>query len=173
MLELSDIQSSPEELQDYYAQLSAQHITPAWIGGGISVEPQSQAVPFVWHWQDLRPQAMRAAELVGTAQADFYRERCAAYGREPGAIVLRRDIYVGESSSEAQAVLQHALSRGYRGIPAEALIAGSVDEVAEQFRMFGEIGYTEILVRHLTNDQPKVLGSLERLAAVRAAVAQA
>ena len=105
------------------------------------------------------------------AQADFYRERCAVYGREPGAIVLRRDIYVGESSNEAQAVLQQALSRGYRGMPAEALIAGSVDEVAEQFRTFEEIGYTEILVRHLINDQPKVLGSLERLAAVRAALA--
>jgi len=105
------------------------------------------------------------------AQADFYRQRCAVYGREPGAIVLRRDIYVGESSNEAQAVLQQALSRGYRGMPAEALIAGSVDEVAEQFRNFEEIGYTEILVRHLTNDQPKVLGSLERLAAVRAALA--
>ena len=70
MLQLSDIQSSPEELQDYYAQLRAQHVTPAWIGAGISVEPQSQAVPYVWHWRDLRPQAMRAAELVGTAQAE-------------------------------------------------------------------------------------------------------
>jgi len=38
------------------------------------------------------------------------------YGREPGAIVLRRDIYVGESSNEAQAVLQQALSRGYRNL---------------------------------------------------------
>ncbi|MBV9017314.1 MAG: LLM class flavin-dependent oxidoreductase [Alphaproteobacteria bacterium] len=104
-------------------------------------------------------------------QADLYRERCAACGREPGAIVLRRDIYVGESSTEAQSVLQQALSRGYRGIPAEALIAGSVDEVAEQFRSFEELGYTEILVRHLTNDQAKVLGSLERLTAVRAALA--
>src|SRR5689334_21291979 len=70
MLELSDIQSSPEELDGYYAQLRAQHVTPAWIGGGISVEPQSKAVPFLWHWRDLRPQAMRAAELVGTAQAE-------------------------------------------------------------------------------------------------------
>src|SRR5690348_12246857 len=40
------------------------------------------------------------------AQADLYRERCAAYGRQPGAIVLRRDIYVGETSSEARQVLQ-------------------------------------------------------------------
>jgi hypothetical protein len=68
-------------------------------------------------------------------------------------------------------VLRHALSRGYRGIPVEALIAGSVDEVAEQFRIFGKIGYTDILVRHLTNNQPKVLGSLARLAAVRTALA--
>jgi gentisate 1,2-dioxygenase len=70
MLELSDIHSSQEELEDYYAQLRAQHVTPAWIGGGITVEPQSKAVPYLWHWRDLRPQAMRAAELVGTAQAE-------------------------------------------------------------------------------------------------------
>ena len=68
-------------------------------------------------------------------------------------------------------MLQEALSRSYRGMPAEALVAGSVNEVAEQFWTFAEIGYTDILVRHLTNDQPKVLGSLERLAAVRAALA--
>jgi hypothetical protein len=37
MLELSDIQSSQQELDDYYAQLRAQHITPAWTGGGISI----------------------------------------------------------------------------------------------------------------------------------------
>jgi gentisate 1,2-dioxygenase len=70
MLELSDIQSSQEELQEYYAQLQAQHVTPAWIGGGISIEPRSEAVPYQWRWRDLRPQAMRAAELVGTQQAE-------------------------------------------------------------------------------------------------------
>lgn len=145
----------------------------------------AEPVP-VWIGASAPPAIDRAARLAdgwiaspgltrqeARTQADLYRERCAAYGKEPGAIVLRRDIYVGETSSEAQAVLQQALSRGYRGMPAEALIAGSVDEVAEQFRSFGEIGYTEISVRNLTDDQPKVLGSLERLAAVRAAVADA
>jgi alkanesulfonate monooxygenase SsuD/methylene tetrahydromethanopterin reductase-like flavin-dependent oxidoreductase (luciferase family) len=105
------------------------------------------------------------------AQVDFYRERCAAYGRSLGAVALRRDVYVGSSESEAQAVLRQALSEGYRSMPAEALIAGSADQVAEQFRIFETMGYTDILVRHLTNEQPKVLGSLERLAAVRAALA--
>jgi alkanesulfonate monooxygenase SsuD/methylene tetrahydromethanopterin reductase-like flavin-dependent oxidoreductase (luciferase family) len=138
----------------------------------------------VWIGASAPPAIDRAARLAegwiaspsltpeeARAQADLYRERCAAYGRRPGAIVLRRDVYVGESPSEAQAVLKHTLTRGYRGMPAEALIAGSVDEVAEEFRTFGEIGYTDILVRHLTNDQSKVLGSVARLAAVRAAVA--
>src|SRR5712691_11152162 len=70
MLQRSNIVSSEEELQDFYAQLQAQHVTPAWISGGVSVEPRSTAVPAVWHWCDLRPQAMRAAELVGTEQAE-------------------------------------------------------------------------------------------------------
>ena len=138
----------------------------------------------VWIGASAPPAIDRAARLAqgwiaspgltraeARAQASLYRERCAAYGRQPGAVALRRDVYVGASSSEAQAMLQQALSRGYRSIPAEALIVGSVDEVAEQFRAFEELGYTDILVRHLSNDQPKVLGSLERLAAVRAALA--
>jgi alkanesulfonate monooxygenase SsuD/methylene tetrahydromethanopterin reductase-like flavin-dependent oxidoreductase (luciferase family) len=138
----------------------------------------------VWIGASAPPAISRAARLAegwiaspgltpeeARSQAEIYLERCAAHGRRPSAVALRRDVYVGQSSSEAQAVLQQALRQGYRGIPAESLIAGSVEEVAEQFRTFAEIGYTDILVRHLTNDQPKVLGSLERLAAVCAAVA--
>jgi alkanesulfonate monooxygenase SsuD/methylene tetrahydromethanopterin reductase-like flavin-dependent oxidoreductase (luciferase family) len=138
----------------------------------------------VWIGASAPPAIDRAARLAegwiaspgltpeeARSQADFYCERCAAYGRQLSAIILRRDIYVGESAAEAQSVVQQALMRGYRGMPAEALIAGSVDQVAEQFRTFGKMGYNEILVRHLTNDQTKVLGSLARLAAVRAALA--
>jgi alkanesulfonate monooxygenase SsuD/methylene tetrahydromethanopterin reductase-like flavin-dependent oxidoreductase (luciferase family) len=137
----------------------------------------------VWIGASAAPAIDRAARLAdgwiaspglsfedARAQADLYRERCAAYGRQPGAVVLRRDVYVGASASEAQA-LQQALNHGYRGMPADALIAGSIEQVAERFRVFQEIGYTDVLVRHLTNDQPKVLKSLARLAAVRAALA--
>ena len=69
-LKLSDIKSSEAELEAYYQELRAQHVVPAWISGGITFEPKSKAVPHVWHWRDLRPQAMRAAELVGTEQAE-------------------------------------------------------------------------------------------------------
>jgi len=107
----------------------------------------------VWIGASAPPAIDRAARLAegwiaspgltraeARSQANIYRERCAAYGKAPRAIALRRDIYVGQSSPEAQAVLRQALSQGYRGMPAEALIAGSVDEVAEQFQTFAEMG---------------------------------
>jgi hypothetical protein len=34
------------------------------------------------------------------------------------------------------------------------------------------MGYTDVIVRHLANDQTEVLGSLERLASVRTALAE-
>jgi alkanesulfonate monooxygenase SsuD/methylene tetrahydromethanopterin reductase-like flavin-dependent oxidoreductase (luciferase family) len=107
------------------------------------------------------------------AQLDLYRERCRAHGRQPSAVAIRRDVYVGESPAEAEAVAGPILARGYRGMPASAPIAGSVDEVIRRFRALGALGYTDVIVRHLTGDQPKVLGSLARLAEVRAALRDA
>jgi len=96
-----------------------------------------------------RPQPRPLAHAVGTHQRAH--RRLSPTG-------------VGESSDDAQTGLQQAVGEGYRGIPAEALITGTIDEVAAQFRAFGD------LVRHLVKDQPKALGSLERLERVRLAV---
>src|SRR5262245_65697236 len=69
-MKLSSIQTPEETLKAYYDELRAQHVTPAWIAFQTTIEPKSKAIPYVWHWRDLRPQAMRAAELVGTEQAE-------------------------------------------------------------------------------------------------------
>src|SRR5207244_9343189 len=62
--------SPDEEIPDYSQQPRTQQVRPAGTRGGTSVEPRSKAVPHVWHWRDLRPQAMRAAGLIGTEQAE-------------------------------------------------------------------------------------------------------
>jgi alkanesulfonate monooxygenase SsuD/methylene tetrahydromethanopterin reductase-like flavin-dependent oxidoreductase (luciferase family) len=105
------------------------------------------------------------------AQIDYYRERCTAHGRPPVAIAIRRDVYVGENAAEARATAEVVVARGYRGFPREALVIGSVEEVVAQFRPLAGLGYTDVIVRHLTDDQPKVLGSMARLAEVRRALA--
>ena len=69
MLKRSNIVAAEEDLQAFYRELEA----PAWQRSGPrgrGSEPKSKAVPFVWHWRDVRPQAMQAAELVGTEQAE-------------------------------------------------------------------------------------------------------
>jgi alkanesulfonate monooxygenase SsuD/methylene tetrahydromethanopterin reductase-like flavin-dependent oxidoreductase (luciferase family) len=108
---------------------------------------------------------------VAREKIAYYRERCKAHGRTPGAIAIRRDVYVGESSDEAKTTLDAAVAKGYRGFDPKALIAGTVPQVAERFRALGAMGFTDVIVRHLTTDHAKVLGSFARLGEVRRALA--
>jgi alkanesulfonate monooxygenase SsuD/methylene tetrahydromethanopterin reductase-like flavin-dependent oxidoreductase (luciferase family) len=137
-----------------------------------------------WIGASARPAIDRAARLAdgflaspsltlaeAREQIDYYRERCTAHGRPPVAIAIRRDVYVGESAAEARATGEAIAARGYRGFPREALVFGSVDEVAARLRPLAALGYTDVIVRHLTGDQPKVLGSMARLGEVRRALA--
>ena len=103
-------------------------------------------------------------------QALWYLDACARHGRKPSAVAIRRDIYVGESSAEAESVVQAIVKTGYRGFDPSALVWGSPAEVTEKFRALVPLGYTDIIVRHITNDQAKVLGSLSRLAQVARAL---
>jgi alkanesulfonate monooxygenase SsuD/methylene tetrahydromethanopterin reductase-like flavin-dependent oxidoreductase (luciferase family) len=107
----------------------------------------------------------KAREQVG-----WYLDSCAKYGKKPSAVAIRRDIYVGESSAEAQAVGGAIVKAGYRGFDPAALVWGSVAEVVDKFRALEPLGYTDIIVRHITDNQAKVLASLARLAEVRKAL---
>jgi alkanesulfonate monooxygenase SsuD/methylene tetrahydromethanopterin reductase-like flavin-dependent oxidoreductase (luciferase family) len=107
------------------------------------------------------------------AQAAVYLERCAAHGRTPTAVAIRRDIYVGASADDAERVAGPIVSAGYRGFEPDALVYGSVEQVAERFRALAEMGYTDVIVRQLASEQADAVASIERLAAVRALVADA
>lgn len=104
-------------------------------------------------------------------QLRHYRERCAAHGRTPTTIAIRRDIYVADSRADAEAATGAIVTAGYRGFDPAALVIGTVDEVVERFRALGGLGYTDVIVRHVTDEQPYVLASLARLAQVRKALA--
>lgn len=96
-----------------------------------------------------------------------YREACERHGRPVGACAIRRDVYVGETVAEAEQTAAGVISRGYRGFPREALIVGDVRSVAAAFAELGEMGYDEVVVRHLVQDPARVLKSIGRLGEVR------
>ncbi|MFO7592281.1 MAG: LLM class flavin-dependent oxidoreductase [Acidimicrobiia bacterium] len=116
------------------------------------------------------------ADLVPDAaarQADEYRHCCEEIGRAPGTIAIRRDVHVGRDADDAARVARPVIDAGYRGFAPEACTYGSVEQVVEQLRTYAAQGYTDVIVRHLAEDQREVLGSLARLGEVRAAVADA
>lgn len=129
-----------------------------WIGG--SVEPSiDRAAKLGDAWlagPELNPEQARH-------WAKFYLERCATYGRTPTTVAIRRDIYVGADAEDARAVAEPILARGYRGHDATAAIHGDVNDVRDQMAEYAAMGYTEIIVRHMTDEQHKVLGSIGRL----------
>jgi alkanesulfonate monooxygenase SsuD/methylene tetrahydromethanopterin reductase-like flavin-dependent oxidoreductase (luciferase family) len=100
-------------------------------------------------------------------QIQQYRSSCSTHGRPVGATVIRRDVHVGADRADAWRVADPVLARGYRGMPAEALVVGAPGEVSQAFADLGDLGYSHILVRHLADDQREVLASYERLSTVR------
>jgi alkanesulfonate monooxygenase SsuD/methylene tetrahydromethanopterin reductase-like flavin-dependent oxidoreductase (luciferase family) len=100
-----------------------------------------------------------------------YHQACAEHGRSPSAVALRRDVFVGASSQEARRVVRPYVERGYRGFSEDALLYGSVVEVAESLARLAELGYTDIIVRNLSADQGECLSTIERLAEVKALMA--
>lgn len=107
-----------------------------------------------------------AAALVAT-----YRERCAHHGREPVATVIRRDVYVGQDDADVRATVDPVVERGHRGFDPHALVTGTPAQVADAFAHLAELGYTDVLVRNLADDQRRSLACLERMAEVRQMVA--
>jgi alkanesulfonate monooxygenase SsuD/methylene tetrahydromethanopterin reductase-like flavin-dependent oxidoreductase (luciferase family) len=107
---------------------------------------------------------------AAAAKSAFYRERCLAHGRVPSAIAIRRDVYVGESRTDAETMLARAVAKGYRGFDPAALVAGDVGQVTEQLGALGSMGYTDVIIRHFTSDHAKVLASFARLGEVRRAL---
>lgn len=102
------------------------------------------------------------------ADLNRYRQACAEFDRQPTAFAIRRDVYVGTDSAQAQAAVRSHIEAGYRGFAPEALIVGSVEQVAEQLQAFGEMGYTDIIVRNICADQSHALACIERLGQVKA-----
>lgn len=104
----------------------------------------------------------QAAAAIST-----YKAALAKHGKEiPPTIAIRRDIYVAESMNEAARVTAIIQEKGYRGFNGEALIIGDANSVAAQFSAFGDLGYTDIIVRNLHRDPVKAIESTERLARV-------
>lgn len=139
-----------------------------WVGG--AAEPAlSRAARLGDAW--IAGPYATAGELTG--QVASYRAACETHGPQPSTMVVRRDVHVGADDADARRVARPVIERGYRGLRPEVLVVGGPDHVAGELRQLASLGFTDVLVRHLADDQSDVLASFERLAEVRRLVADA
>jgi alkanesulfonate monooxygenase SsuD/methylene tetrahydromethanopterin reductase-like flavin-dependent oxidoreductase (luciferase family) len=104
------------------------------------------------------------------ATIELYRKRCESHGRTPSAVAIRRDIHVGADPADAERVAGPVVAAGYRGFDPSACTYGDAAQVTEQLGAYAAMGYTDVIVRHLAEDQSEVLESFARLAGVREAL---
>ncbi len=102
-----------------------------------------------------------------TALVQSYRDACARHGREATRIAVRRDVHVAATDEEAAAVAGPVVERGYRGFDPAAVVFGGPERVADAFSSLRAVGCTDVIIRHLADDQGAVLRSFEQLATVR------
>ena len=69
------------ERKEFYDRLNARGAAPLWevLGAIIPPEPRPEAVPVLWHYEDLRPLLMEAGRLLTEKEA----ERRVLDSREP------------------------------------------------------------------------------------------
>jgi alkanesulfonate monooxygenase SsuD/methylene tetrahydromethanopterin reductase-like flavin-dependent oxidoreductase (luciferase family) len=106
-------------------------------------------------------------------QLGTYLDALERHGRSRGTIAIRRDIHVGADDADAERVAGPIVGGGYRGFPPDATVVGGPETVAERLGELAQLGFTDVLLRHLAEEQSEVLASLERLAEVRRLVATA
>jgi alkanesulfonate monooxygenase SsuD/methylene tetrahydromethanopterin reductase-like flavin-dependent oxidoreductase (luciferase family) len=95
---------------------------------------------------------------------EIYKAALTKHGKVmPDTIAIRRDIHVSATADEEQQVKDQVSRQGYRGFDHKALVIGQAQEVAENFRAFEDLGYTDIIVRNLHSDPESAVKSTERL----------
>jgi alkanesulfonate monooxygenase SsuD/methylene tetrahydromethanopterin reductase-like flavin-dependent oxidoreductase (luciferase family) len=122
-----------------------------WIGGGVrrAIERAARLGDCWYGNADLTPDTARR-------DLEIYRDECARADRTPVRIPIRKDVFIAEDRADAERVGDALVARGYRGFDRRAVAYGDPDSVAEQLSVFGEQGFTDIIIRTMAPLPPEM-----------------
>ena len=103
-----------EARRAYYEELAALNTGPLWtyLQSALTSEPRTKVVPYLWSWEQLRPQVLRAGELVSAEEAERRVIMLLNPGLE-GKIATTQTLYAG-----IQLILPGEVARTHRHTPA-------------------------------------------------------
>jgi alkanesulfonate monooxygenase SsuD/methylene tetrahydromethanopterin reductase-like flavin-dependent oxidoreductase (luciferase family) len=74
--------------------------------------------------------------------------------------ILRRNILVADTDTEAQRTVEAILTNSYRGLSPERVLYGSARTVTEKLMAYEAMGFSMTVVRHLAGDHAMMLNSV-------------
>lgn len=147
-----------DTVDDQEWNIKGAHIAPVpvegtewWIGGSVqrSIDRAARLGTSWYGNADLTVSS--AARAI-----DLYREACAHHDVSPTRIPIRKDVFIAEDRVEAERVGDSLLAAGYRGFERGAVAYGDPQSVAEQLAPFGELGFTDVIIRTMTRGESAV-----------------
>ena len=125
--------------------------TEWWVGGGVpNAIDRAARLGDCWYGNaDLTPE-------TAARDIEIYREACVRHGRQPVRIPIRKDVFIAESRAEAERAGNALIAGGYRGFDRAAVAYGDPASVADRLSVFGDLGFTDIIIRTMSPLPPEI-----------------
>jgi alkanesulfonate monooxygenase SsuD/methylene tetrahydromethanopterin reductase-like flavin-dependent oxidoreductase (luciferase family) len=127
------------------------HGTEWWIGGSVA-RSIDRAARLGTCWYGKAPLTLQSAARL----MDLYLEACARHDVHPTRTPIRKDVFTPKTESRHRGWATRSWTPAIEASSGGAVTYGDPQSVAEQLAPFGELGFSDVIIRTMTRGESDV-----------------